>query len=536
MLRYCLITLFGAILLTPALLLTSFGKEARLEEICDNAIDDDGDGLIDINDPDCKCPEVKPISLIPNPSFEEMHCCPSDRSQLNCADYWIQASEATTDYLNKCGWFGWDHLPPPQPIPDGQAVIGFRNGRFGNNNNQPGWKEYTGACLLSPLRARTTYIFRFYIGFINPVVSPPTNVVFYGTTDCKNLPFGVGNADYGCPTNGLGWKELGRASVSGVNQWIVVNLSVTPTEDITAIAIGPDCAPVSAAGDIYYFFDNLILADSRAFEFEITTQGHPCADDFTLQVPDYDTLQYQWYKNGIALLGETHAKLQIKTGDGNYVARLIGPTSCRLTRAFTHRIPTYVSQLDVVICKEEQYNFHNQIITKSGMYRTTLKTAQNCDSLIQLNLRVADDEYDTVQAKIFEGEYFRVGQFRFNQAGARNVTLQSVYGCDSLVHLDLQYYHLFIPNAFSPNNDGNNDAFTIFGGADLAAVKNLQIFNRWGNLVFQQQDIMPNDATAGWDGQFKGKPAPTGVYVYITHVQMDDGIERQFSGSFVLVR
>lgn len=535
MTRYFLVTLLGITMLLPALMLISSMPEIMLEENCTNAKDDDGDGLIDLNDPDCDCPEIKPVSLIPNPSFEDRTCCPQTRSQLNCADTWIQASEATTDYLHPCGWMGWDHMPPPLPFPDGIACVGFRNGRF-NNIMQPGWKEYTGACLASPLQVGNTYRFEFYIGFTHSIYSPPTTVAFFGSADCVNLPFGKGNPDYGCPTNGPGWKQLGSVQVSGVNQWRKVNLTVTPTENIYAIAIGPDCLNFSAPGDVYYFFDNLVLADQRAFGFEISATEHPCSDNFTLQVPAYDSLQYQWYKDGIALLGETKAKLRVKTGDGNYVVRITSPTSCLVTRGFTHRIPTYTTQQNVVICKDDRYNFHNQMITKGGNYKTTLKTADNCDSLIELHVRVADEEFDTVEAKIFEGEYFNVGQYQFNQAGERNVTLQSVYGCDSLVHLDLQYYHVFMPNAFSPNDDGSNDTFTIFGDTDLVAIKNLQIFNRWGNQVFQRQDLVPNDASNGWDGQFKGSPAPNGVYVYIARVVMDDGKERQVSGSFVLVR
>ncbi|MFT5166836.1 MAG: hypothetical protein ACI8P3_002068 [Saprospiraceae bacterium] len=91
------------------------------DEICDNAIDDDNDGLIDLNDPDCEYEIIEPVSLIPNPSFEDMNCCPSNRSQLNCTDSWIQASEPTTDYLHTCGWMGWDDFPPPLPFPDGQG-------------------------------------------------------------------------------------------------------------------------------------------------------------------------------------------------------------------------------------------------------------------------------------------------------------------------------------------------------------------------------------------------------------------------------
>lgn len=504
-------------------------------EICDNAKDDDGDGRIDLNDPDCNCPEVMPISLIPNPSFEEMECCPNSRSQLNCAKDWIQASEATTDYLHTCGWFGWDHLPPPRPIPDGEAVIGFRDGRFGNDY-LPGWKEYTGACLLSPMLAGTTYRFRFYIGFLNSVVSPPTNVVFFGTTDCKNLPFGRGDSNFGCPTNGTGWQRLGSASISGFNEWREVNITVTPKENITAIAIGPDCNNVNASGDIYYFFDNLILADQRAFDFEVSGVGHPCSNEYTLQIPAYDSLQYQWYRNGIALLGETQAKLQVKTGDADYQVRILSPTQCRVTSPFQHRKPFTFNEISEVICVDEYYRFDNLSLDKSGIYWDTLKTLLNCDSIVKLNLRVVGEEYDTVQAKVFDGEFYQIGKIKYRQPGKFNNVLESVYGCDSLVHLDLSFYEVFFPNAFSPNGDGANDAFIIYGGSDLVNIKNLQIFDRWGNLVFQSKDASPNERIGGWDGRCKGELAPTGIYVYTTQLLMDDGVERSFAGSITLLR
>lgn len=74
------------------------------QEICNNGIDDDSDGLIDLNDSDCNCTGGggTPSSLIPNPSFEQQDCCPSYFSELNCATSWIQASDATSDYMNTC--------------------------------------------------------------------------------------------------------------------------------------------------------------------------------------------------------------------------------------------------------------------------------------------------------------------------------------------------------------------------------------------------------------------------------------------------
>ena len=76
------------LLLQLSLLVTPMVIIAQVE-ICDNAIDDDGDGMIDLNDQDCFCMTPTPESLIPNPSFEEQDCCPSTRSELDCATGWI---------------------------------------------------------------------------------------------------------------------------------------------------------------------------------------------------------------------------------------------------------------------------------------------------------------------------------------------------------------------------------------------------------------------------------------------------------------
>ena len=216
-----------------------------------------------------------PVSLIPNPSFEEKSCCPENRGSLHCAETWIQASEATTDYIHKCGWFGWEDLPVPVPLPDGEACIGFRNGRFGMNPN-PNWKEYTGACLTSPLKAGVTYKFQFWLGFTNYQNSPPLNVVFYGSTDCKNLPFGEGNEEHGCPLNGEGWIALDMIFAGGANNWTRQEFNVTPDEDIFAIAIGPDCYELTLTDNPYYFLDNLVLADVKEFELVISPTTHPC--------------------------------------------------------------------------------------------------------------------------------------------------------------------------------------------------------------------------------------------------------------------
>lgn len=508
-----------------------------LTEICANALDDDGDGLIDLNDPDCDCPLVEPVSLIPNPSFEEQNCCPTSRSQMDCAKDWIQASEATTDYLHTCGWMGWLDLPPPLPFPDGNACIGFRDGRFGGGGTNANWKEYTGACLTSPLRAGVTYNFQFYIGFTHISNSPPINVTFFGSTDCDNLPFGIGNSEYGCPTNGPGWKELGQVFARGANSWQPVSITIIPNEDIYAVAIGPDCPLLNALDNTYYFFDNLVLATQSAFEFQIGLTAHPCSDELTLQVPQYDSLSYQWYKDGIALIGETNAELSEMYGDGGYQVQVEGPGSgCRITPRYAYERPVYYSLLDTTICEGAAFAFDNQNLTEPGIYADTLLTADNCDSIVGLDLDVFYDRGTNVYAKIFPRESYVLGDRKYYQPGEYEAILTSQTGCDSTVHLFLDFYDVYIPNAFSPNNDGINDVFTIMGSQDLVSVRSLKIFNRWGNVVFEGKDLTGNDTGQGWNGQTSRGMAPEGVYIFTAYIVYDDGKERLTSGSITLIR
>ncbi|MBC8173862.1 MAG: gliding motility-associated C-terminal domain-containing protein, partial [Chitinophagales bacterium] len=94
---------------------------------------------------------------------------------------------------------------------------------------------------------------------------------------------------------------------------------------------------------------------------------------------------------------------------------------------------------------------------------------------------------------------------------------------------------IFFPNAFTPNGDNINDFFQAWGynvtGYDL------QIYNRWGELIYITNDISTiQNPKAGWDGTFNGDPAEMGSYVYQTTVVFNTGDTFTGSGSFLLVK
>lgn len=95
---------------------------------------------------------------------------------------------------------------------------------------------------------------------------------------------------------------------------------------------------------------------------------------------------------------------------------------------------------------------------------------------------------------------------------------------------------IYIPNVFSPNDDGNNDIFTI--GALDAIVRSLDIFyiyDRWGNPIFILENVN-YDSSIGWDGKFNNQPVQNGVYTYLIQLELIDGEVYNFSGAVSLVR
>ncbi|MHB1921220.1 MAG: DUF7948 domain-containing protein [Chitinophagaceae bacterium] len=122
----------------------------------------------------------------------------------------------------------------------------------------------------------------------------------------------------------------------------------------------------------------------------------------------------------------------------------------------------------------------------------------------------------------------------FPKTGTFTVCLRSAnqYGCADSVCKPVSAFIVpgfAVPNAFSPNGDGINDVFLVkgFGISEF----DLQIFNRWGQLVFESRD--PN---RGWDGRFRGVMQPMDVYGYALRIGFSDGTRATKSGSITLLR
>lgn len=117
--------------------------------------------------------------------------------------------------------------------------------------------------------------------------------------------------------------------------------------------------------------------------------------------------------------------------------------------------------------------------------------------------------------------------------------VSSVGGCSASVSVTIQVLQqrpIYAPNVFSPNDDGINDHFTIFGGDEVIQIQQLSIFDRWGGVVFEGSNFPPNSPSQGWDGRRKGKAVHAGVYAWFAKVEFADGAVVVFKGDVTLMR
>lgn len=200
----------------------------------------------------------------------------------------------------------------------------------------------------------------------------------------------------------------------------------------------------------------------------------------------------------------------------------------------------------------------------TGAYTLRLEDTNGCTQQTQLQVGASPPlqvlvantllpcsaEAITIEAQVFSGDD---GALRFlwdngqtdpqrsiNAPG--DYTLTTMNGCDTLTQtVQVRYEGLpnltpvYIPNAFSPNDDGINDRFRGFASAEVAVqAYELLVFDKWGNQMFHTKDL-----DAGWDGKFKGREQGPAVFVWwlrATVFHCGQLIELNEKGDVTLVR
>jgi gliding motility-associated-like protein len=154
-------------------------------------------------------------------------------------------------------------------------------------------------------------------------------------------------------------------------------------------------------------------------------------------------------------------------------------------------------------------------------------------STVLLDVTLDDPNAEYIWHDGFTGPVYEV-----SGPGTFTVTVSNICG-KATSALSLEYEtcrEFYMPNVFTPDFDGINDYFFVQDAGDIREVQYLRIFDRWGALVFERRDFLPNDVLLGWDGTFRGKKANPGVYVWVLAGTFKDGEPFLETGDLTLMR
>jgi gliding motility-associated-like protein len=119
------------------------------------------------------------------------------------------------------------------------------------------------------------------------------------------------------------------------------------------------------------------------------------------------------------------------------------------------------------------------------------------------------------------------------------VTITDAFGCSAtskMVVTVINNKAVYVPNVFSPNNDGINDFLSVYSGGAAAQVQSMRIFNRWGGLMYESKNFPVNNPFFGWNGMTQTEHLDTGVYLYEVEVRFLDNEVKTVRGNVTLVR
>ena len=114
-------------------------------------------------------------------------------------------------------------------------------------------------------------------------------------------------------------------------------------------------------------------------------------------------------------------------------------------------------------------------------------------------------------------------------------------GCESLavgeITCEQVTKNFYIPNVLSVGKENDNGWFTVFDNSKvIQSIQSLQVYDRWGTLIFERSNFPPNIPDLGWDGFCKGKALQPAVFIYRIALQFSDNTVQWFEGDLTLVR
>lgn len=234
---------------------------------------------------------------------------------------------------------------------------------------------------------------------------------------------------------------------------------------------------------------------------------------------------------------------------GTYVETLTSANGCdSIYTLHLTVIDSYLIEDTASICEGETYDYNGQILSEEGLYVDSMLSIAGCDSVITFYLNIENEPFLGQDTLLCFAEGFRLYAPNENTIWYDNtisisnkVTETGLYwattvdnlGCKTTDSIYIEFnFNSFIPNGFTPNDDGFNDCFfPNFSDNPFFVSYKLNVIDRWGNLVFSTDN--PNDC---WNGEFRNQKCPSAVYIYWIELQTDTCPNVLLKGDITLIR
>ena len=511
----------------------------------------------------------KAQNLVPNNGFDTYTTCPNASSQFNLTPPWgvVNNVSGTPDYMNTC-FFAGNQGVPTNFYGYQQAVS--NSGYYGLITYYASQeiREYLTVPLSSPLVGGTTYTIGFHVSLSDNFKYATDHFGAYlsigaitGFGNYLSLPFNpqIDNFSGNIITDTTNWTLIsGTYTATGGEDYLTIgNFHNDPNTLVSNVN------PSSLLDWAYYYVDEVFVI---SISLQIIGNNNIClGDSVTLQAVG-DTL-YSWANslNPSSILSIDSLLTVAPVVTSTYF--VYGSID---TVSFTVNVtPAPIIDLgnDTTLCQGEtlildattsnatylwQDNSTNPTfnVTQQGTCWVEV-TVNNCSAIDSIYVNYIPTPTVNLgnDTTLCQGETLILDATTSNatylwQDNSTNptfiVTQQGTYwgqvtnscGIKSdtiIVELKDCDTYIYIPNVFSPNDDGYNDVLFVRGSSIKGF--NFRIYNRWGEIVFESTDI-----TIGWDGTQKGKALNSGVFVYQLIYTDWQNIKQNKSGNVTLIR
>jgi len=278
---------------------------------------------------------------------------------------------------------------------------------------------------------------------------------------------------------------------------------------------------VTVLDDIGCEFTSTIVIDAPpAKQLEITPENPECGQGpgrlFLNKINGIPDGQWELYLDDILLTETQIPSIVTDLLPGTHVLEAINNQGCMESHTFN-------------IQDDSAYAIHTEDIS--------VMLGQS--DVIQANF---DFEYKTIQWSPSIYLIDSTSQSVFVQTPLNStlytITVRDINDCifQETVRVNvLKDRSLAVPTGFTPNGDSNNDVFIVHSKSDVVAINNITVFDRWGESVFNAENIEPNTPIP-WDWTFRNQPLPKDQYVWKATASFIDGAEVEFSGKFYIIR